>query len=63
MVINDVVSLFYLPITYFGFSQMNHLFDSPGIYSFNGAMALIFVVVAIVVPVVWVVLWCKRTPE
>lgn len=63
MVINDIVSIFYLPITYFGFLQMTHLFDAPGIYSFNGVMALIFLMVAIIVPIAWIVLWCKRTPE
>ena len=42
---------------------MQHLFDAPGVYSFNGAMALIFVLVAIAVPIAWIVLWYKRTPE
>jgi hypothetical protein len=63
MVINDILSIFYLPITYFGFFQMSHLFDNPGIYSFNGAIALIFVLIAIIVPIAWLVLWCKRSPE
>lgn len=63
MLINDILSFFYLPITYFGFWQFKHLFDGTGIYAFNGISTLIFVLAAIIVPIVWLALWCKRTPE
>lgn len=62
MVINDVISLFYLPITYFGFFQISHLFESSGIYIANGIMTILFLAVAIIIPIVWMILWCKRTP-
>jgi hypothetical protein len=59
MLVNDVVSLFYLPITYFGFWQMNNLFGE-GIYGFNGFATLFFTASAIAVPVIWLGIWCKR---
>lgn len=62
MIINDILSLFYLPITYFGFWQIRHLFGS-GIYGFNGFATLFFLISAIVVPIVWLGFWCKRTPD
>lgn len=61
MVVNDVLSLFYLPITYFGFWQFTHLFGE-GVYGFNGFSALVLVLAALIIPVVWLGLWCKRSP-
>lgn len=62
MVVNDIMSLFYVPITYFGFWQFRNLFGS-GIYAFNGVATLLFVLLAIAIPILWLVLWCKRTPQ
>ena len=62
MVVNDILSLFYVPVTYFGFWQFKHLFDYSGVYAFSGFAALLFVLLAIVLPVVWLVMWWKRSP-
>jgi len=62
MVINDVLSLFYLPILFFSFMQLNNL-NGGGIYSFNAFVTVIFLIAAILMPVIWLLLWIKRTPE
>ena len=63
MVVNDCLGMFYVPITYFGFWQFKNMFVSGGIYAFSGFSALVFVLAAIALPLVWLGLWCKRTPE
>ena len=62
MVVNDVMGLFYVPVTYFGFWQFRHLFGS-GIYGFNGFATLLFVLLAIGTPILWMGIWCKRTSQ
>jgi len=62
MVINDVLSLFFLPILFFSFMQLNNL-NGGGIYSFNAFVTVIFLIAAILMPVIWLLLWIKRTPE
>lgn len=62
MMLNDWLGLFYVPITYFGFWQFRNMF-SGGIYAFNGLSALLFVLLALTLPILWLGLWCKRTPE
>jgi hypothetical protein len=62
MVVNDVLSLFYLPILYFGFLQLQTLIG-PGIYAFNAAATLIFIALAITLPIIWTTVWYRRTPE
>ena len=61
MALNDILSLFYVPITYFGFWQFHHLFGT-GIYGFNGFVTLVFVLSTILLPIIYLILWCKRTP-
>ena len=64
MVINDCLGLFYVPVNYFGFWQFKNLFNNGGgVMAFNGFSALLFVLFAIAVPIVWLVMWCKKTPE
>ena len=63
MLINDIISLFFLPIMYFGFFQLSHLYEAGGIYAANGTTTLIFLILAILVPIAWAMLWCRRTPE
>jgi len=58
MVINDVITLFYLPILYFGFMQLQHLFGS-GIYGFNGFVTLVFLLAALAMPFIWLLVWFK----
>ena len=62
MVVNDVMSLFYVPVTYFGFWQFKNLFGS-GVYGFNGFATLFFLLLSIAIPILWLALWCKRTPQ
>ena len=62
MVINDMIGILYVPVTYFGFWQFKHLFGS-GIYAFNGFAALLFVLLAVTIPLLWLGLWFKRCPQ
>jgi magnesium-transporting ATPase (P-type) len=62
MVYNDVLSLFYLPILYFAFMQMNNFFGD-GFYAFNGFIALVFAILAIITPVIYNILWFRWTPQ
>ena len=62
MVLNDVLSLFYVPLTYFAFLQLQHPF-TDSVTPFNGVATLLFLLLAIALPIVWTFLWCKRTPE
>jgi hypothetical protein len=61
MIINDVFSLFYFPILYFGFLQLQHLFG-PGILGLNGFIALVFILTVILLPFIWIYVWVKKTP-
>jgi hypothetical protein len=62
MVVNDVITLFYLPILYFGFLQLQHLFGE-GIYGFNVFATLLFVIAALAMPFVWLLVWFKVPVE
>lgn len=58
-VINDVFSIFYVPILWFGFSQFQTLFGS-GYLGFNGFICLIFVLASISLPFLLFLVWWKK---
>jgi hypothetical protein len=60
MAINDVMSLFYMPIIWFGLTQFRNISGYTDNLSITTPVfAIIFLVAAIVMPIVWVVLWKK----
>lgn len=48
--INDILSVLYVPILWFGLNQFQQLF-STGYLGFNGFICLIFVIVCLLVPI------------
>ncbi len=60
-VINDVLSLFYVPILWFALSQFKDLVGSEKTtyMNVNAAFTVIFLIAAIVLPIVWFVAWIK----
>ena len=64
MILNDIFSLFYMPICYFVFMQAPKLFDQSGsFYIANALVAIVLLIGCVVVPIVWGVLWKKRPIE
>jgi hypothetical protein len=65
MAINDVFSLFYVPILWFGLSQFKSLIDSgPETYmTVNAGLTVVFFVFAVVMPFVWLMMWIKFDPS
>ena len=63
MVLNDVFSLFYFPLLYFAFMQLPRVPASSGFYALNYAVTVILLLLALIVPFAWWVLWKVRTPE
>lgn len=63
MVLNDAFSLFYLPLAYFAFMQLPNLFSSGGFYGLNAFLTLLLLLAAIIMPMVWVLLWWSRSRE
>jgi hypothetical protein len=59
MVVNDICSVFYVPILWFGFYQMQELFGE-GFLVFNGISCLLFVIFAIIIPFIWLWAWVKK---
>ena len=63
MVLHDVLSLFYLPLFYFAFSQFRTIFNEAGFYAANGFITVLFLLIGLVMPFVWIGLWAKKEPE
>jgi hypothetical protein len=65
MAINDVFSLFYVPILWFGLSQFKSLIGSgPETYmTVNAGLTVVFFVFAVVMPFVWLMMWIKFDPS
>lgn len=63
MLINDIFSLFYFPILYFAFMQMNNLVSTGSFYALNAAFTIIIFIAAIIVPIAWTTLWKIRSKD
>jgi len=59
MVINDVISVLYIPILVFGFYQFQDLIGD-GILGFNGFISLLSVLACLAIPFIWTVVWYKK---
>lgn len=57
--LNDIISVFYVPIVWFGFNQFQELF-SEGYLGFNGFVCLIMVVFVLLYPFGLVYVWWKK---
>lgn len=53
------MSVLYLPLLWFGFSQFQELF-STGYLGFNGFICLIFVIFSVLYPIGLFLVWWKK---
>jgi hypothetical protein len=64
MVINDVLSVFYFPLFYFAFMQAPNLLSSTSaFFSLNAALTILLLVCALVMPIVWTVMWKVKSRD
>lgn len=65
MSFNDVFGLFYVPIVWFALSQFKNLVGSSGgaFMSLNAALTVIFLIIVLVMPIIWLVMWIRYDPS
>jgi hypothetical protein len=62
MAINDFISLFYVPILWLAFNQFQDL--GTGSYMiFNSFCSILFLILAILLPILYLYMWWKRESE
>lgn len=62
MILNDVLSVFYVPLLWFGFMQFQDLIFE-GYLGFSSFLAIAMVIICVALPAIWLVIWIRNTPE
>jgi hypothetical protein len=62
MAVNDFISLFYMPILWLAFNQFQD-FGVGSYMQFNAFCSILFLVIAILLPILYLYMWWKKSSE